>query len=186
MRELSLNIMDVTQNSVTAKADLIKISIVENDDEKSMEIKIEDNGCGMSEETVRKVIDPFYTTRTTRDVGLGIPLFKMQAEMTGGSFEISSKVGIGTKISAVFITSHIDMMPLGDINSTILPLITGNENIDFLYTRVFIKNRKEKSFALDTREVKDELGEDVSLSLPDVVLWLMEYLKENTEEIIDL
>ncbi len=184
MRELSLNVMDVTQNSLSAKADLIKISVVENDDDNTLKITLEDNGCGMSEEVVKKVTDPFYTTRTTRDVGLGIPLFKMNAEMTGGEFFIDSTVGKGTIISALFKTSHIDMIPLGDINSTVLPLITGNLQVDFVYERVLVKNSQENGFVLDTREVKEELGEDIPLDLPDIVLWLKEYLEENTKEIL--
>lgn len=183
MRELSLNIMDIVQNSISAKANLIEIKIVESLDKEELSISIKDNGRGMSEEILKGVIDPFYTTRTTRSVGLGIPLFKMEAEMTGGSFEIDSKLGEGTSLTAIFKSSSVDMIPLGDINSVILPLVTGNPDIDFIYTRELEKNGEIKDFALNTKEVKEVLGGDVPLHSPDVVLWLKDMLKENTDEL---
>jgi anti-sigma regulatory factor (Ser/Thr protein kinase) len=113
MRELSLNVMDVAQNSVRAEATLVFITVEESDKNDSLTITIEDNGCGMTEEQVAQVIDPFFTTRTTRKVGLGVPLFKMSAEQTGGSFSIESEVGRGTKTQASYVKSHVDMTPLG-------------------------------------------------------------------------
>ena len=112
MPELSLNILDVTQNSVTAGANLIKINISASTADDRLTISISDNGCGMTEEQVKNVTDPFFTSRTTRKVGLGIPFFKMAAELTGGSFRIESKVGEGTTTTAVFGLSSIDRMPL--------------------------------------------------------------------------
>lgn len=186
MRELSLNVMDIVQNSISAKASRIEIHISESVPEDFLKITITDNGKGMTQEQVRSVTDPFYTTRTTRPVGLGIPLFKMEAEMTGGSFTISSELGIGTSLTAAFVPSHIDMIPLGDINSTILPLITGNPEINFVYTRSYTpKDGETREFSLETRELKEVLGEDVPLSSPEVVLWIKEYLKENTEELME-
>ena len=175
MRELSLNVMDVAQNSVRAEADLIKITVVESDKDDLLSISIEDNGCGMTEEQVKQVIDPFFTTRTTRKVGLGVPLFKMSAEQTGGSFSIDSKVGEGTRTTASYVKSHVDMTPLGDINSTIEILIRCNPDIDF----VFLHTTDKGSFTLDTRELREVLG-DVSLDTPDVVEWINEFLKEQT------
>ena len=116
MRELSLNVMDIAQNSISAGASLITIRVEEDRPADTLSISVEDNGKGMSPETVQKVIDPFYTTRTTRSVGLGVPLFKMEAEMTGGSFQIDSQLGVGTTLTAVFKPSSVDMIPLGDIN----------------------------------------------------------------------
>ncbi len=182
MRELSLNVMDVVQNCITANASLIKVTISESTCKESLSIIIEDNGKGMSEEQVKSVIDPFFTTRTTRKVGLGIPLFKMQAEMTGGSLEVLSELGQGTTVCAKFITSHINMLPLGDINSTMLPLITGNEEIDFIYSRKYENDKGVKEFTLDTREIREVL-DGVSFSTPDVVLWIKEFLNENTNEL---
>lgn len=176
MRELSLNILDVAQNSISAGASLVEINVIEQDFDSTLTIEIKDNGCGMDGETLEKVQDPFYTTRTTRKVGMGIPLFKMAAEMTGGSFEISSEVGKGTLVRAVFKTDNIDFTPLGDVDFTIVTLVTMNTAIDFIYR--FKKNEKE--FVLSTRQLKEILG-GVPLSEPEVTVWLKDYLKEQTQ-----
>ena len=118
--------MDIAQNSISAGASLITIRVEEDRPADTLSISVEDNGKGMSPETVQKVIDPFYTTRTTRSVGLGVPLFKMEAEMTGGSFQIDSQLGVGTTLTAVFKPSSVDMIPLGDINGTVQLLISCN------------------------------------------------------------
>ena len=175
MKELSLNILDLAQNSITAKAKNIKIEIAEKSDEKTMLIRISDDGTGMNEETLKKVIDPFYTSRTTRKVGLGIPLFKMQAEMTGGSFEIASKLGKGTSLSAIFKTDSLDFIPLGDIISTVCVLISGSPEIDFNFSHIIDDNIIE----LDTLQLREVLGEDVSLAEPEIIEWIKDYLKEN-------
>ena len=148
MQEISLNILDLAQNSISAKATLIEISVSEKPDDDTLTVTITDNGCGMSQQQLKAVTDPFYTTRTTRKVGLGVPFFKMAAEMSGGSFGIDSKIGAGTCVRGVFGLSNIDRMPLGDINGTIAALIYCNPEIDFVYTRA----RGDKSFTLDTRE----------------------------------
>lgn len=178
MRELSLNVMDVAQNSVRAEADLVRITVEESDKEDRLTISIADNGCGMTEDQVRQVIDPFFTTRTTRKVGLGVPLFKLSAEQTGGSFDIQSKVGEGTTTTASYVKSHVDMTPLGDINSTVKILIQCNPQLDFIFTHSTDKG----SFTLDTRELREVLG-DVSLDTPDVLEWIGQYLEENTQNI---
>jgi len=177
MKELSLNILDIAENSVKARAPLTRILIDET--EKRLEISILDNGCGMSPEVVEKVCDPFYTTRTTRKVGLGIPFFKMEAEMTGGSFSISSRSekdfpsDHGTDIKATFMKDHIDYIPLGDVVSTVTTLIQGHPECDFLFRHTFPGGKA----SLDTREVRRELG-GVSLAEYEVIKWLEEYLKE--------
>ncbi len=176
MRELSLNVMDIAQNSVRANASVIKIDVTEDTDKSTLEIKISDNGCGMSEEQVKSVIDPFFTTRTTRKVGLGIPLFKMAAEQTGGFLSIESQLGNGTVVTAKFISSHMDMTPLGDINSTISILIRCNPDTNIVFTHTV----NEQSFTLDTNELKEVLG-DVPLDTPEVMQWIDDYLKEQTE-----
>lgn len=176
MRELSLNILDVAQNSISAGASLVEINVIEQDFDSTLTVEIKDNGCGMDGETLKKVQDPFYTTRTTRKVGMGIPLFKMAAEMTGGSFEISSEVGKGTLVRAVFKTDNIDFTPLGDVDFTIVTLVTMNTAIDFIYR---FKNN-EKEFVLSTRQLKEILG-GVPLSEPEVTVWLKDYLKEQTQ-----
>ena len=179
MNELSLNILDITQNSITAGADLIEISVQEDFINDKMEISIKDNGKGMTEEQVSKVIDPFFTTRTTRKVGMGVPLFKMAAEMTGGDFKIESEKGIGTFIYASFKISHVDLVPLGDMCSTMSVLIRCNPDINFLYKQKV----NDKEFILDTREIRNVLGDDVVLNSEDVLKWIEEYIKENTEDI---
>ena len=178
MRELSLNVMDVAQNSVRAEATLVTVTVTESDKEDFLTISIEDNGCGMTQEQVQQVIDPFFTTRTTRKVGLGIPLFKLSAEQTGGSFDIQSELGRGTKTTATYVKSHVDMTPLGDINSTISILIRCNPDIDF----VFIRSTDSGSFTLDTRELREVL-EGVPLDTPDVVEWIEQFLEEQTQNI---
>lgn len=177
MRELALNVMDITQNSISAGATLIRITVEESASKDRLSIAVEDDGCGMTEEQVRSVIDPFYTTRTTRKVGLGVPLFKMEAEMTGGSFRIDSEKGKGTKLLAEFVPSHVDMTPLGNITDTIFLLITCNPELDFVYRRV----KEEAEFVLDTRELRKILGEDAPLNAPEVAQWLKGYLEEQTE-----
>lgn len=176
MRELSLNVMDVAQNSIRAEAKLVAITVNESDKNDRLSISIEDNGCGMTEEQVKKVVDPFFTTRTTRKVGLGIPLFKLSAEQTGGSFDIKSQVGKGTVTKASYVKSHVDMTPLGDINSTIEILIRCNPDTDFVFTH----STDNGSFTLDTRELREILG-DVSLDTPDVLEWINQYLEEQTQ-----
>ncbi len=186
MRELSLNVMDIAQNSISAGASLITITVEEDRGLDELSISIGDNGRGMTPEQVEHVTDPFFTTRTTRSVGLGVPLFKMEAEMTGGRFSIESTVGVGTTTTAVFKPSSVDMIPLGDINGTVSMLVMMNPDLDFLYTRGFKPEEGERrEFALDTRELRTVLGEDVPLNLPDVTQWVNEYLSENTDELLN-
>lgn len=186
MRELSLNVMDIAQNSISAGASLITITVEEDAGLDELSISIGDNGRGMTPEQVEHVTDPFFTTRTTRSVGLGVPLFKMEAEMTGGRFSIESTVGVGTTTTAVFKPSSVDMIPLGDINGTVSMLVMMNPDLDFLYTRGFKPEGGERrEFALDTRELRTVLGEDVPLNLPDVTQWVNEYLSENTDELLN-
>ena len=177
MRELSLNVMDIAQNSLSAGASLIGVEVEEDAALDQLVIRISDNGRGMDEETVRRVQDPFYTTRTTRKVGLGVPLFKMEAEMTGGGLEVKSRPGEGTVVTARFVPSHVDMIPLGDICATMLLLITGNPDRDFF----FRWQRNSRGFTLDTRELRGVLGGDVPLDSPDVAEWIGGYLKEQEE-----
>lgn len=177
MTEISLNVLDIANNSIRANASLIEISIQIKRDLDTLTIMIADNGCGMTNEQIRQVEDPFFTTRTTRKVGLGVPFFKMAALSTGGSFQIESTPGAGTTVTAEFGLSHIDRMPLGDMNSTMLTLITLNPQIDFLYSYVF----DNKEFILDTREFRQILN-DIPLNSPEVAAYIKEYLTENQYE----
>ncbi|MDD6220572.1 MAG: ATP-binding protein [Clostridia bacterium] len=178
MRELSLNILDIAQNSISAGASLITIEISEETRGRLMTLTVSDNGCGMDAEQLKNVTDPFFTTRTTRKVGMGIPLFRLAAQQTGGDLSIESQKGVGTSTRAVFHTDSIDFTPLGDITSTVVMLISMNTDRDFVYRR----SRDSKEFVLDTREVREILG-DVPLSHPDVVEWMKAFIDENTAQL---
>jgi hypothetical protein len=180
MTDISLNVLDVVQNSIRADADFIKIQVAVDTLLDRLSITITDNGHGMTKEQVAKVEDPFFTTRTTRSVGLGVPFFKLAALSTGGDFKIVSELNKGTEVTAVFVLSHIDRMPLGDMISTIHTLITFNSTVDFLYTYIV----DEKSFILDTRKFREILG-DMPFDLPEVSAYIKEYLQENTFEVND-
>ncbi|MEG2540341.1 MAG: ATP-binding protein [Clostridia bacterium] len=176
MRELALNILDIVENSVKAKAKLVTIKVTAF--KNVLTILITDDGCGMSEEFVARVTDPFTTTRTTRKVGMGIPLFKMAAEMAGGKFEIKSKIGVGTTVEAEFEIDNIDRAPLGDIAETMTTLLSDEIATEFLL-EVDIDGKK---FEFDTRELKEALG-GVSISEPQVLLLVRDMIKENLTEI---
>lgn len=182
MKEISLNILDIAKNSTKAKATLTTITIDETED--TLTLTISDDGCGMDEETVRNVSDPFYTTRTTRKVGMGIPLLKLSCEQTGGSFDIKSKPQSefpdehGTVVTAVFNKNHIDYTPLGDVTGSIVTLIQGDPQVDFL----FIHTMPKGEVRLDTRELREVLG-DVPLDTFEVIIWISENLKEQYAEI---
>ena len=173
MKELSLHILDIVKNSVKAKADLIEIKIDEDRAGNRLVIEITDDGCGMSEEFLSRVRDPFTTTRTTRKVGMGIPLFEMAAVMAGGSFDISSKVGAGTKVTAVFGYDSIDRAPLGDMVGTMQTIISGDPEIDYLHTH----SVDGETFVFDTREIKEILG-GVDIGESDIIDWIGGYIKE--------
>lgn len=179
MRELSLNVLDIAQNSIAAGATLTEITLEEDTAADRIVLTVRDNGRGMTPEQVRKVSDPFYTTRTTRKVGMGIPLFRMAAEMAGGGLSIESVPGKGTAVTATFVRSNIDRMPLGDMTGTVVALIRMNPDRDFRYVRKW--NGRE--FAVDTRELREILG-DVPLDTPEVADWIDAYIKEQTEAIL--
>lgn len=181
MKELSLNILDVAKNSTAAGATKVEISL-ELAESGILTISIIDNGCGMSEETLMGVTNPFYTTRKTRKVGMGLPLLKMAAEQTGGELRISSsteKGNSGTSLSATFDTKSIDCMPLGDIISTICILIAGSPEVDFLFT----DKRQSGCVQLDTAQLREVLGREISLAEPEIQMWIREYLEEQYQSI---
>lgn len=177
MPEISLNILDVAQNSVAAGSKLTVIDIDANLAADRLTITVSDDGKGMDEDQLKRVADPFYTTRTTRSVGLGIPFFKMACEMTGGEFRIDSRPGLGTTTQAVFGLSHIDRMPLGDIAGTFASLVGPNPEIDFVL-RYRIDDR---SFTADTREFREVLG-NVPLGEPQVLGFITDFIQENRLE----
>ncbi len=177
MPEISMNVLDIAENSIRAEAALIEIGVAVDEAADTLTIVIKDDGCGMTKEQVAHVEDPFFTTRTTRKVGLGVPFYKMAALSTGGDFAIESEPGKGTEVRAVFGLSHIDRMPLGDINGTIHTLITFNTHIDFRYTYRY----NDREFVLDTREFR-EILEGVPLDTPEVSQYIRDYLEENKTE----
>lgn len=173
MDEIALNILDIAYNSIRAHATLIRIMVTDSIKDNKINIIIEDNGDGMDEQTVNQVADPFYTTRTTRKVGLGIPLFKQTAELTGGYLHIHSTPGQGTCVETQFVKDHIDTPMMGNVIDTMLTLIQANENIDY----IFVYKTDKNDFILDTKEMKDILG-DVKINEPEVLLWIKDYMKE--------
>jgi anti-sigma regulatory factor (Ser/Thr protein kinase) len=186
MPEIALNILDVAQNSVRAEAKLTEISVKIDVKTDTLTVIIKDNGCGMTAEQLEHVCDPFFTTRTTRSIGLGVPFFKEAAEDTGGSFEITSEIGVGTTVTAIFGLSHIDRMPLGDMTFTVHSLVTFNIDKDFIYTYEVINetdgDTQSNSFTLSTTEFREVLG-DVPFNEPEISDYIKEYLNENTQEI---
>ena len=180
MQELSLNVLDVAENSVRAGPTLIEITVEEDTAADLLAITISDNGKGMTEEQVRQVTDPFFTTRTTRRVGLGVPFFKMAAELSGGGPQIRSQPGKGTVVTARFGLGSTDRMPLGDMEGTIRTLVQGSPGIDFVYTR----RLDGRELRMDTREFRRVLGEGIPLDDPQVLGFLEEYLRENTRELL--
>lgn len=179
MKELSLHILDIVQNSISAKSSFIEIKINEDLIKDILKIEIIDNGIGMDEQLLKKVLDPFTTTRTTRKVGLGLSLFQASAIQCDGSFEIKSKVGQGTYVNASFKHSHIDRPPLGNMVDTLLTCILANENTDYFYEHCY----KDKKFILDTREIKKILVE-LPITHIEVINWLKEYLKESLSTLV--
>lgn len=177
MKEISLHILDIAENSVNAGATEIQILVAENIKNDELVVSIKDNGCGMDAEKVKRITDPFVTSRTTRRVGLGIPFFKAAAEACEGGFEISSEVGHGTLVLVKFRHSHIDRMPLGDIKGTFLNLLIGNPGIGWF----FRYEHNENVFEFDSEPVKEILG-DLPLSDPQVIKFLRGSISDGIDQ----
>ena len=173
MNELSLHILDVVQNSIRANASLVQIIINEQTADNTYTVQIIDDGHGMNAHTLSNVSDPFFTSRTTRKVGMGVSLFKMACELTEGSFTIDSKEGKGTSVTASFTNDHIDRAPLGEIEETLSILILNDKDIDIMYKQTY--NNKE--YVFDTRDVKQVL-EGIPLNNYDVIMWIKNNIKE--------
>lgn len=178
MKDLSLHILDVTQNSISAGAKNIVLTIEEDSKADKLSIFIQDDGSGIAPDVLERVTDPYYTSRTTRKVGLGLPLFKQNAEMSAGSFQISSEVGKGTLVKAMFGLSHLDRPPLGDMPGVVMILVGSNPDLEFYY-----KHTKDgNEYVFDTREVK-EILDGMPLNDPAVIRHLKEMIKENLMEL---
>ena len=172
MKEIALYTLDIAQNSITAQAKHLDMELAEEGD--AITLTITDDGTGMSPELLARVSDPFTTTRTTRKMGLGIPLLRMAAEQTGGSLDIQSTLGVGTTVTAVFRAGHIDCPPVGDMADTVTLLIQGAPDLELRYTH----RRNETAFCLETSQLREQLGDEISLAEPEVILWIRDYLTE--------
>ena len=178
MRELALHLLDIAENSVSAKADTIQILVVEDQTTDRLRMSIIDNGAGMSADLVKRVIDPFVTSRTTRKVGLGIPLLKAAAEACNGGLEIQSTPGQGTRLTVEFQESHIDRMPLGNLADTLLTLVIGSPEVHWIFRYTV----NEHTFEFDNRPVQEVLG-DIPLCDPAVLRYLRELLESGIAEV---
>lgn len=178
MQDLSLHILDIMENSIRAKASLIELLIREETEEDRLTIRIEDNGQGMAASFVKKATDPFVTTRTTRKVGLGLSLLKQHCLQSEGTFDIYSRKGKGTRITATMQYHHIDRLPLGDVPSSLCVLIQANPKTDIVYTHQY----NDKQFVFSTVQIKEML-QGVPINELEIIAWLREYLTENIEAI---
>ena len=173
LHELSLSILDLLQNSIAAGAQRVELDIEEHTEEDVLLFRITDNGRGMDEDMCKRVLDPFVTSRTTRKVGLGLPLIDMTTKLCGGGFSIKSAPGVGTVIEAVFKRSHIDRPPMGKLAESIRAMIILNPDLDFVYRH----SKDAARFSVSTKELSAEL-DGIPFTTPEVLLWLDEFLKQ--------
>lgn len=180
MKELSLHILDIAQNSIRAQSTRIEITIEDAVQKNEYRILICDNGKGMTPEEMEKALDPFYTSRTTRKVGLGLSLLKQNAEQTGGELTLSSSVGNGCRVEATMMHNHIDRPPLGDIAGTLVMLFAANPSIRFKFNYITERGK----FNIDTDEIKQIL-ENVPISNNEVREFLVKHIRDNVKAILD-
>jgi anti-sigma regulatory factor (Ser/Thr protein kinase) len=173
LEDLSLHILDIVENAIAAKASRIEVTVVEDPGKDRLGIQIKDDGIGMDEEIRQKAVDPFFTTRTTRKVGLGLPFLAQAAQEAGGTLEIESSPGDGTRVKATFQYGHIDRKPLGSMTETMVMLILGNPDVDFHYTHV----KGERSYTLKSEWMKEKFHDQASMT-PDAIQWLKKHLQE--------
>ena len=178
MEDLSLHILDIVENAISAKAKRIDILVIEEPKEDRFVIEIKDDGIGMEEEVSRKAIDPFFTTRTSRRVGLGLSLMSQAAQEAGGRLRIESELGKGTKVTATLQYHHIDRKPLGSMLETMTTLLLGNSELDISYTH----QKEGKSYVLKSKVLKERF-KDRSLTDPEVIQYLKKHLKEGLAQI---
>ena len=178
MRELADNIMDIAQNSISAGASLTEVHIRVSHADDRITFVFKDDGCGMSEELVQAVIEPSTTTRKTRKVGLGLPLLKQTAEMTGGAMDIQSTVGVGTVVTATFGLGHIDRPPMGDVAGAWFSLVVMNPETDFLFTYDY----DGQAFTFDTRIIRETVA-PIPLNQMEVSAWIKECLTTEINEL---
>jgi hypothetical protein len=183
MREIALHLLDIAENSAAAASKNVSIQVHEDLLRDRLTACVIDNGRGMDAETARQVQDPFYTTRTTRKVGLGIPLLKLAAEQAEGRFSLGSEPGKGTRVEAEFRHSNIDRMPLGDLASTFLTVLISHPEIDWTFTyQVTEKDAQSRDFVFESAELKSEI-QDVSLTEPEVLMFVRGMIEEGIEAV---
>ncbi|HCM14625.1 MAG: ATP-binding protein [Candidatus Cloacimonadales bacterium] len=182
MQDISLHLLDILENSVRAGARNIKVRVINNVLKNRLRIIVEDDGSGMDAHTLEKAQDPFYTSKEERvkKVGLGIPLFKQNAEIVGGSFKMASEPGFGTVLTVDFPLDHIDRMPLGNLKDTLLGGIIGHPEVDFFIHFLYKDKAKELCFHFDTKAIREELG-DIPLTYPDVIEYIDQSLYEGIQ-----
>jgi hypothetical protein len=175
MREISLNMMDIMQNSLDAKATYIQIHILEEVDENKIVVEIIDNGIGIEEANLSRVFDPFFTSRKTRKVGLGLSMFKSTCESCGGSLQLKSKVGEGTRVTGILKYNHLDRPPIGRVEDTIISvLINPQVNIEYIH------KAKNSTFIFNSRKIKEIIGETIDA---EVLNWIREYIRDGLQMI---
>jgi len=179
VRELALHLLDIAENSVAAKAQNITISVNEDHHADRLQMSVVDDGCGMDEATVARVIDPFFTSRTTRKVGLGLPFLKQAAESCNGNMQITSTPGKGTQVKVEFQYSHIDRMPLGDLAGTFLSLLIASPEINWDFN--YIVDGKE--FRFESLPVTQAL-QGISLTEPSILTYLRESIESGVADVL--
>ncbi|MDR1916933.1 MAG: ATP-binding protein [Synergistaceae bacterium] len=178
LEDLSQHVLDIAENSVSARASSVTITITENEAENTLSIVVEDNGEGMSPEFLARAVDPFTTTRTTRRVGMGLSFLKQSAELCGGTFSLTSALGEGTRTEAAFAYDNIDRPPIGDMPSTIMTLFMGHPEINWHY----IHRIGEEEFSMTTEELVEVLEDRELLRDTDVGLWIREQISKALSE----
>jgi hypothetical protein len=177
MQDFAMHVIDLAHNSIRANATRLSITIRECPSEDTFEISLEDNGCGMSEETLLKARSPFYTSRTTRKVGMGIPLLEGTTQQCLGTFTLKSQVGSGTLIKALMSYRCIDRPPLGDIGSTIAMIVQAAPDIGLTLEYAY---EKEK-FSFGSDEIHETLGDEVRIDDPSILLFIRDYVQEHIQ-----
>ena len=178
MLELAAHILDIAENSVRAGAKLVNITIIEDDKKNLLSIEINDDGHGMTEEEIVKALDPFYTTKKVRRVGLGLPLLAEAAKRAGGDLHLKSVKDKGTKLKVTFQLDHLDRQPMGNITTTIRNLIAGNSFVDFLYKH----RHNDRRFSLDTRTIRKEI-DDLPINHPEILKYIRDVIDDGLEDI---
>lgn len=173
MRDISLHVLDLVQNSLAAKATRVEIYLDEDTRQNLLCLTVYDNGCGMSEQQCQAALDPFYTTRTTRKVGLGLPLLQAATERAGGQLQLQSQLGKGTIVKAIFEYDHLDRAPIGDMSLTLMSIIALNEHCQFIYRH----RRDEREFVLNSEMLREELA-GIPLDHPQIAAWLRDHVRE--------